>query len=123
MNHVLQHTTIYEKPWPSRQLISNLIGVGMLSAEGQVHKRQRRVALPAFSIQAMHALVPLVFSKATELRDKWTSILKEAGIEAGGSHLLNVCSWASRATFDVMGSAGKRRTYMLHLYKWLTWCS
>lgn len=108
MNHILQHTTVYEKPWPSRKLISNLIGVGMLSAEGQVHKRQRRVALPAFSVQAMRALVPLVFSKATELRDKWTSIISEAGIKPGEGHLLNVCSWASRATFDVMGSAGKQ---------------
>ncbi|KAJ3558398.1 hypothetical protein NM688_g949 [Phlebia brevispora] len=106
MNHILQHTTVYEKPWPSRRLISNLIGVGMLSAEGQVHKRQRRVALPAFSAQTMRALVPLVFNKATELRNKWTSIIREAGLKEGQSHLINVCSWASRATFDVMGSAG-----------------
>lgn len=115
MNHILQHTTVYEKPWPSRKLISNLIGVGMLSAEGQVHKRQRRVALPAFSVQAMRALVPLVFSKATELRDKWTSIIREAGTKAGEGHLLNVCSWASRATFDVMGSAGKQNLSLFGL--------
>lgn len=107
MSHVLQHTTIYEKPYPSRQLISGLIGVGMLSAEGQVHKRQRRVAIPAFSIQAMRALVPLVFRKGTVLTEKWMSIIKEAGVASGEGHVMDVCRWASRATFDVMGTAGK----------------
>lgn len=106
MSHVLQHTTTYEKPYPSRQLISRLIGVGMLSAEGQVHKRQKRIVAPAFSIQTMHTLVPLVFSKGTELKEKWLSIMKEAGVKPGEAHLINVCSWASRATFDVMGAAG-----------------
>lgn len=106
MSHILQHTTIYEKPLPSRRLISGLIGVGMLSAEGQTHKRQRRVALPAFSLQNMRALVPLVFSKGTELKNKWMSIIEEAGTGPGEGSVIDVCRWASRATFDVMGSAG-----------------
>ena len=62
--HVMKHSTIYEKPWQSRALIGSLIGVGMLAAEGQMHKRQRRVATPAFSIQNMRALVPVTFQKA-----------------------------------------------------------
>lgn len=103
MNHVLQNTTVYEKPFPSRQLISGLIGMGMLSAEGQMHKRQRRVATPAFSVQTMRALVPLVFSKGTELKEKWMSILRGASAEG---HVIDVCRWTSRATFDVMGTTG-----------------
>ena len=112
MNHILQHTTVYEKPEPSRRLISSLIGLGMLSAEGAVHRIQRRVALPAFSAQAMRALVPLVFGKAAQLREKWVREIKEAGAgereggEKGRGHVMNVAKWASRATFDVMGSAG-----------------
>ncbi|EKM49813.1 uncharacterized protein PHACADRAFT_265519 [Phanerochaete carnosa HHB-10118-sp] len=106
MNHILQNTTTYEKPWPSRRLISGLIGQGMLSAEGQKHKRQRRIATPAFSMQAMRALIPLVFSKGTELQKKWMSMIQDAGTKPGEGHIVNVCSWTSRATFDVMGSAG-----------------
>lgn len=112
MSHILQHSMTYEKPWPSRQLISGLIGVGMLSAEGQVHKRQRRVATPAFSIQAMRALIPLVFSKGTELKEKWLFMMKEAGVQPGQGHLINVCSWSSRATFDVMGTAGSSQYFI-----------
>ncbi|KAF8134634.1 cytochrome P450 [Boletus edulis] len=105
VSHVLKNSAIYEKPWQSRRMISGLIGCGMLAAEGHVHRRQRRVATPAFSIQNLRALVPLVFRKGNELRDKWAELVDkpptgEEGIE------IDVCHWISRATFDVMGLAG-----------------
>lgn len=78
----------------------------MLSAEGHVHKRQRRVATPAFSVQAMRDLVPVVFRKAVALKDKWSTIMCEADARSGQGHVFDVCNWASRVTFDVMGSAG-----------------
>jgi hypothetical protein len=40
VSHVLNRSTVYEKPWQSRRLITRLIGEGMLGAEGNVHKRQ-----------------------------------------------------------------------------------
>ena len=101
--HVLKNSTIYEKPWPSRRLITSLIGCGMLAAEGQVHKRQRRVATAAFSVQNMRALVPIAFKKGTELRDTWLDILRRNDSQ---SYRIDVCHWISRATFDVIGLAG-----------------
>ncbi|KAI0754478.1 cytochrome-450 hydroxylase [Daedaleopsis nitida] len=109
--HILKHSTIYEKPWQSRALISSLIGTGMLAAEGHMHKRQRRVGTPAFSIQNMRALIPVTFQKAVELRDRWMALIADAQTEAedekrkGGARL-DVCHWVSRATFDVIGLAG-----------------
>ncbi|KAI0917626.1 hypothetical protein AcW1_007212 [Taiwanofungus camphoratus] len=97
----------------------------MLAAEGQVHKRQRRVATPAFSIQNMRALVPLVFSKGNELKARWLDMIDDAKMKAAtdvleskttvevqkekattGGTRIDVCHWVSRATFDVIGSAG-----------------
>lgn len=101
--HVLKNSQTYEKPWQSRQLITGLIGCGMLAAEGSVHKRQRRVATPAFSIQNMRALVPLVFSKGNELKDKWLDLVGTSGSQ---EIVLDVGHWVSRATFDVIGAAG-----------------
>lgn len=110
--HVLKNPNIYEKPYISRRIIEGLIGCGMLAAEGQVHKRQRRVATPAFSIQNMRALVPVVFNKGEELKDRWMGLIQEHAIKTSqGSHKpvglrLDVCHWVSRATFDVIGLAG-----------------
>lgn len=91
----------------------------MLSAEGQVHKRQRRVSTPAFSIQNMRALVPLVFDKGNELKDRWMDMIVEQSQAEGGEKsetqgtVLDVCHWVSRATFDVIGLAGE--TYLVSL--------
>ena len=79
--HILKNPTIYEKPFISRRLIEWLIGCGMLAAEGHVHKRQRRVATPAFSIQNMRAFVPLVFNKGEELKDRWMGLIQEHAIK------------------------------------------
>lgn len=100
--HVLKNYTIYEKPLLSRKLIINMIGCGMLAAEGQVYKRQRRVVTPAFSVQNLRPLVPLVFRKGNELKNKWLELFRD-----NDALVLDVCHWIYRATFDVIGSAGQ----------------
>lgn len=85
-------------------MITSLIGCGMLAAEGHVHKRQRRVGTPAFSVQNLRALVPLVFQKGNQLKERWLQLAQESSFD---NHLtLDVCHWISRATFDVIGIAG-----------------
>ncbi|KAI0318272.1 cytochrome-450 hydroxylase [Amylostereum chailletii] len=104
--HILKNTTIYEKPKMSRDIITRLIGLGMLSAEGHVHKRQRRVATPAFSVQNLRALIPLVFGIGEETKDRWMSLMATAGDEKKKGMVLDVSNWMGRATFDVIGLAG-----------------
>lgn len=79
----------------------------MLAAEGHVHKRQRRVATPAFSVQNMRELIPLVFDKGNQLKDRWMGLLAHGCENVEDPSLtLDVCRWVSRATFDVIGIAG-----------------
>ena len=79
----------------------------MLGAEGQVHKRHRRVATPAFSVQNLRALVPLVFQKGTQLKDRWMEMAIQAEKSSQNSEIkVDVCHWINRATFDVIGLAG-----------------
>lgn len=110
VSHVLKYPDIYEKPSISRRLIEWLIGCGVHGAEGNAHKRQRRVAAPAFSIQNMRALVPLVFNKGEELKDRWMGLIQEQAVKDTQKNptglQLDVCRWVSRATFDVIGLAG-----------------
>ncbi|KAK2467761.1 hypothetical protein APHAL10511_000056 [Amanita phalloides] len=105
ISYVLKNTSIYQKPWQSRKLIASLIGCGMLAAEGQTHKRQRRVATPAFSVQNLQALIPLVFQKGLELREKWVDLIERYSNPRSETRI-DVCHWISRATFDVVGVAG-----------------
>jgi hypothetical protein len=115
--YVLKNSTIYEKPAPARRAIEGLIGCGMFAAEGIVHKRQRRVATPAFSVQNMRALVPLVFNKGEELKDRWMGLIQEQAIDNSQKNptgiRLDVSRWMSRATFDVIGLAGQFLSFLV----------
>ncbi|EEB94107.1 hypothetical protein MPER_07138, partial [Moniliophthora perniciosa FA553] len=53
----------------------------------------------------MRALVPLVFRKGEELKDKWIAMLDGDG-EKQCEVIVDACHWVSRATFDVIGLAG-----------------
>ncbi|KAF9778030.1 cytochrome P450 [Thelephora terrestris] len=103
LHHVTKNSNIYEKPWTTQRFITSFIGCGLLSAAGSVHKRQRRVATPAFSIQNLRAFAPIVFERGFRLRDRWRDIITK---NSGDKAVLDVCMWASRITFDVIGAAG-----------------
>jgi hypothetical protein len=110
VSHVMKNPNIYEKPSTSRRLIEWLIGYGVHAAEGNAHKRQRRVAAPAFSIQNMRAFVPLIFNKGEELKDRWMGLIQEQAVKDTHKNptglQLDICHWVNRATFDVIGLAG-----------------
>ncbi|KAG8906601.1 hypothetical protein FRC01_007948, partial [Tulasnella sp. 417] len=102
MNHILNNNQIYEKPWQSRRLVSNLIGNGLLSSEGIHHKKQRKVMNPAFSLSNMRAYTPIFLQKAHQLRRRWLGLI--TGPEP--AETLDLVHWISRATFDVIGLTG-----------------
>ncbi|KAF7321348.1 Cytochrome P450 4F1 [Mycena kentingensis (nom. inval.)] len=103
VQHILKDTVTYEKPWPSRTLISSIIGCGLLSSEGQMHRRQRRVAMPAFSGHNMQTLAQISFNEGAQLCDVWAGLLATS---PAGTAKIDVCHFLSRATFDVVGLAG-----------------
>lgn len=110
LNHVARNPNIYEKPWQTQRFITSMIGCGLLSAEGIVHKRQRRVATPAFSIQNLRAFAPIVFERGYRLRNRWRNIINKGG---GDEAMLDVCMWANRTAFDVVGAAGPCTVFLI----------
>jgi len=107
VRHVLTNPTIYEKPWQIRHNISNLLGNGLLSVEGYIYKRQRRVIAPAFSRQYIQGLLPLFFNKGNELKEKWMSLVGE-GVKTYVEHVtVDVYDEMKRMTLEIMGHAGQ----------------
>ncbi|KAJ7198475.1 cytochrome P450 [Mycena pura] len=88
---------------PERIELTRLIsGRGILWADGNDHKRHRKVMLPGFSSSEVKALLPLFFSYAAQLGTKWKEMI---GNTADQSVVLDVTGWASRATLDAIGEA------------------
>ncbi|KZO98276.1 cytochrome P450 [Calocera viscosa TUFC12733] len=102
--HVLSHTENYPKPVHLRTLLGATLGQGLLIAEGETHKRQRRIMNPSFSPGQIREVTPIFFDTANQLRDVLNAILSKApgvdGLE------VDVYSWVGRAALDIIGLAG-----------------
>lgn len=76
-------------------------------AEGEDHRRQRKIISPAFSPQALRGLQPVFFAKALELRDALLETIPSTADEKQEAHRLDdIADWLWRATFDIVGLAG-----------------
>ncbi|GAB1525648.1 hypothetical protein RhiTH_008811 [Rhizoctonia solani] len=99
---VLSHNTVFPKSESMRRGLALLLGEGILAADEVAHKRQRRVMSPAFSALHIRNLLPIFIAKSNQLRDIWMDKLhdKPAG------ETIEVLSWLTRATLDIIGLAG-----------------
>jgi len=103
LGHILQHAYAYPKPPQVRRNVARGFGEGLLVAEGDIHKRQRRIMNPSFSAQQIRELTPIFWDKSEEMTNIWVRMLDEAG---GDNVEIDVTKWMSRATLDIIGLAG-----------------
>lgn len=115
------------KPGMIRFSMSRILGVGLLLAEGDEHKFQRKHLMPAFAFRHVKDLYPVFWEKAREGVQAMTrQILADAakegpeaaaadkeGEDGGGGKtaVLEVGAWASRITLDIIGVAGLGRDF------------
>jgi len=105
------------KPEHLRYSLGRLLGVGLLLAEGDEHKMQRRNLLPAFAFRHIKDLYPVFWAKAREGVDAMTEeICKDAAAQQGdgvrkNTAVIEAGNWASRATLDIIGVAGLGRDF------------
>jgi cytochrome P450 len=48
-----------------------LLGEGLITSDGEIHKRQRRIAAPAFHRQRIQAYATVMVERAAAMRDSW----------------------------------------------------
>ncbi|KAG9003792.1 hypothetical protein FRB93_010808 [Tulasnella sp. JGI-2019a] len=100
--HIMNHSYDYPKPEPMREGLVQLLGRGVLVAEGDEHRRQRRIMNPCFGIAQIRELMPIFYAKSFELRDVWMSKISEHS----GAAEIDALQGLSRTTLDIIGLAG-----------------
>ncbi|KAF8331814.1 cytochrome P450 [Amanita rubescens] len=106
VSHILMNSNLYEKPDFIRHATIQLLGDGLLVAEGDKHRQQRRIMNPAFGTAQIRELTTIFVDKAIELRDALeTEIMKQKG-PAGPIVHIDILTWITRMTLDVIGLAG-----------------
>lgn len=98
------------KPDEIREGLGRVLGEGVLLAEGDEHKRQRRNLMPAFAFRHIKDLYPIFWSKAQEATEKMTTTIRGAepnsDVKSSDTAIVEVGDWASRSTLDIIGTAG-----------------
>ncbi|KAF7716011.1 Cytochrome P450 monooxygenase [Penicillium ucsense] len=96
----------FEKPLLVRQTLSRVVGNGILLAEGEEHKIQRKNLMPAFAYRHIKDLYPVFWSKGAEMVNLIQEDLERRKSAGEEDITINVRNWASRATLDIIGVAG-----------------
>lgn len=102
LSHILGHAYDYPKPDFVRDSLAAMGAgnEGLLTSEGDVHRRQRKILSPAFSLSHIKSLTPIFWDKAEQLRDIW--------LQSSGDSVprIDALSYLARATLDTIGLAG-----------------
>ncbi|KAF7318169.1 Cytochrome P450 [Mycena chlorophos] len=94
---------VYVKTENDRLFIGKIFGRGVLWAEGEMHKRQRKALTPAFSNAAIRRLTDVFFDSAHKLKSFWDATLENS---TDGSAIIEVQEWMNRVALDSIGIAG-----------------
>ncbi|KAJ3807307.1 cytochrome P450 [Lentinula aff. lateritia] len=99
LQHILMTSGYRWRKYRERKELSRLTsGKGLLWADGNTHRRQRKVMLPGFGTPEAKNFLPLFFSCAATVRISYLPLYD-------GSHIFNIPEWTSRATLDAIGQA------------------
>ncbi|KAF5337476.1 hypothetical protein D9758_013586 [Tetrapyrgos nigripes] len=100
--HILGNAYTYPKPDFVRDSLATMAAGhdGLLTTEGEQHRKQRKILTPAFTHSHIKSLTPIFWEMAEKLRDIW---LEKSAVPLAR---VDALSWLSRATLDVIGLAG-----------------
>lgn len=98
IDHVLRKRVYaFPKPRLLRRTIGSIMGEGLLVAEGESHRRQKRAIQPGFSMRAIRHLMPVFQRHARLLHDHYESLVSKETI------MMDVYALFGAAAMDVVG--------------------
>jgi len=124
----------FVKPGNIVKTLGRILGIGILFAEGDEHKMQRKNLSPAFAFRHIKNIYPIFWQKSIEMTDCMAAAVAAAKAEpTNTSHddgtakpdiglesqrherrrlgVIEVGNWASRATLDIIGLCGMGRDF------------
>ncbi|ODN79874.1 hypothetical protein L202_03767 [Cryptococcus amylolentus CBS 6039] len=119
LNYIVSHPDLFPKPkyiWTEIASVGG--GEGLVMAEGDQHRKQRKVLNGCFTPAAIAGMVPTFYDKAYELREKLLEIVEGISDETPSltppqpmdqvakGRKVDVMRYIMQATFDIIGLTG-----------------
>lgn len=95
----------FEKPDDARAMLIRFIGHGVLVAEGEEHKSQRKSLMPAFQYRHIKDLVPTFWATSAKMVRRFEETHGDALAQSGGA-TVEFETWLTRCTLDIIGITG-----------------
>ncbi|EED14436.1 cytochrome P450, putative [Talaromyces stipitatus ATCC 10500] len=106
---LVQKNYDFSKPYKLRQGLGRILGIGLIIAEGEEHKKQRKLLMPAFLHRPVKDLYPIFWEKSVSLAAELDANIKRVPGEP--SQVFDVADWLARTTLDILGAAGLGREF------------
>ncbi|PWN53839.1 cytochrome P450 [Violaceomyces palustris] len=106
---LLTRPSLYVKHPVALRIVNIFFGKGLLGVDGPEHKRDRKVAFPAFTQKAVDKLAPCFLEHAQNLVDRWDRLVSQdakGDVKAGRGLVVNAFSEFALVTLDMIGDAG-----------------
>ncbi|TDL25126.1 cytochrome P450 [Rickenella mellea] len=99
VQHIFADSINYVKSPAFRPPIANLLGKGLVWAEGEDHAHQRRLLSPAFTPESVKGMADVISECAEKLESRLTNL----ALSNGGEATLNIVPYMSSCTLDIIG--------------------
>lgn len=77
LSFILRSTDIFPKQKPLRRQLARYLDNGIVVAEGDVHRRQKKMLAPSFAPGMIKAYNGLFLDQSARLRDKWLGLVDD----------------------------------------------
>ncbi|CAH0052247.1 unnamed protein product [Clonostachys solani] len=96
----------FAKPKRISSFLRHILGDGLIIVEGDQHKFLRKSSTPAFHFRHIKELYPMMWASGEVLAKALNQ-----DITTNGSSVIELSTWASKVTLDIIGIAGLGRKF------------
>ncbi|KIY63540.1 cytochrome P450 [Cylindrobasidium torrendii FP15055 ss-10] len=100
VKHIYQNAYTYVKSPAFQPVVVKVVGRGVVWAEGDEHKFQRKMVSPGFSITAVKKMAPGVMACVDKMIHRLQNDCK------GKNDVFNMCDYVPACTLDIIGQVG-----------------
>ncbi|KAF7338903.1 Cytochrome P450 [Mycena sanguinolenta] len=99
VKHIFGQAYTYIKSPAFQPVVVKVVGRGVVWAEGDEHRFQRKMVSPAFSISAVKKMAPAVMNCVERLISRLQN-------DCVGGKVVNMCDYIPAVTLDIIGTVG-----------------
>ncbi|KAI0913025.1 cytochrome P450 [Ustulina deusta] len=101
----------FRKPKIVANALKPIAGVGILLAEGDLHKQQRKTLLPAFAYRHIKDLYGLMWDISSHAVTSLTEAVVTESKTDQQPYTMNIMQWASKVTLDIIFVGGMGQSF------------